>query len=415
MSMMEEMQMKKNALKSGGNSSPQVTAKKTPEAPKGFNTAMLGAGAAKAPKPASNNDDSDDDWGDVDDGPTKPVKPAAPSGIVKRTASGPPETSSNPPPPKVSAAAAPAPKPAAPKPAAPAPAPAPAMSWKEKNALKQKEDKARKEAEAAAKAEKVAAVKAAAPASARAAPAPAPAPAPAKPAAARPAFNGGGGGSADEAEVAELKEKLKTLTENISAEKKKAFDLQKENDALRARIQEVESSPGKTRRDSAAFGDLMSLKGDQNAELEESRRESGVYKKQVEDLKKQLREAGSGGGGGGGGSSETDMREMSSLRDQLHRARKEKEKALKLVIKIVGKQAMASHLKAHESTGDGLASLIENFGGAGVSGGGGSPKGRVSPTKPSMTLASPRKDSPGAEFKRSRMDSYYRTSGVGSY
>jgi hypothetical protein len=191
-------------------------------------------------------------------------------------------------------------------------------------------------------------------------------------------------------------------------EKKKAFDLKKENDLLKNRIAEVEASPGKTRRDSAAFGDLMALKGDQSQELDGVRKELADAKREAEDWRRKAKEGAPGGGAPRGGGGDRDKREMSSLRDQLHRARKEKDKALKLVIKIVGKAAIAQHLKAHEGTGDGLATLVESFGGAGV--GAGSPK-----KKPGMGLASPRKGSPGAEFKRSRMDSYYRTTGVGSY
>ena len=86
------------------------------------------------------------------------------------------------------------------------------------------------------------------------------------------------------------------------------------------------------------------------------------------------------------------------------KALKEKEKALKLVIKMVGKQNLAQHLKLHESTGDGLSSLVASFGGMGT---GSRPNAAASPKKPNGPSML---NSPGSEYKRSRVESYYRAS-----
>lgn len=215
--------------------------------------------------------------------------------------------------------------------------------------------------------------------------------------------SGGGGASSSEiaakdAEIEALKAKNKELTEKAMMDGKKIFDLEREADTLKKRISEVETTPGKQRRDSAAFADSINLMASKSEEIDKIRAELLEARKTIDDLKQTARNVSAPSGT----ASSLDMREMSSLREQLFRAKKDKDKALKLVIKIVGKQNMAQHLKLHETTGDGLASLVASYGGMGT---GGRPNATVTPKKPTGPSML---NSPGSEYKRSRVESYYR-------
>ena len=104
------------------------------------------------------------------------------------------------------------------------------------------------------------------------------------------------------------------------------------------------------------------------------------------------------------------MSELKSLREQLFRTKKEKEKALKLVVKLVGKDNLARHLKLHEATGDGLAALVQSYGGTGVGSGSGSRHRSPSPKKGSPKKVTTTPGTYTSDAKRSRLDSYYKTS-----
>ncbi|GMH60133.1 hypothetical protein TrRE_jg3481, partial [Triparma retinervis] len=207
-----------------------------------------------------------------------------------------------------------------------------------------------------------------------------------------------GDSSGKDAEIASLKAKNKELTEKSMMDGKKIFDLERESETLKKRISEVESAPGRQRRDSAAFADSISLMASKTEEIDKIRAELLEARKTISDLKL----TSSNASAPPGTKPSLDMREMTSLRSQLDRCRKEKEKALRLVVKMVGKHNMAAHLRLHETTGDGLKSLVESYGGMGT---GGRTEGRISPKKPGGPSMI---NSPGSEYKRSRVESYYR-------
>jgi len=455
LSMMDQIKQRQASMKKTGGGGDSPIANQPPKAaPKGFNTALLNAQSKAATKKSSKiDDDSDDDWDDVSDpkpatakkvspdppktasAPTMPPKPAAP--LTKPAA--PPTMPPKPAAPK-SLSAAP-PKPSAPRPGPPvtqskgvgppppikpstsgrpsasstsspyqrsasnasdkSSSPAPTLSWKEKNALKKKED-------AAKRAEKKNKPPVNAPAPA---PAPAPTPSPAHVTATRTSSSVSNAGS-----IGGAADSLESLRSQLEAQMKKNRNLEEENRILQQRLDEVEQSPGKQRRDSAAFKDMSSLNSSKDKDIQR-------LSEELESCYDRLSayESGSKGGGGGGGGN-IDMQEMSSLRRQLKQARKDKEKALKLVVKMVGKEKLSQHLREHEDMGDGLKTLVKSFGSMGVGGGGRSPeKGyRGSPmnkTMPNMPLGlsgglttTPKPGaSPGTEFKRNRMDSYFRT------
>ena len=366
-------------------------------------------------------DDSDDEgWSDNEDSAPIVKKSVPTPSFGKPAASKPPKKSSSPsapkpgpPAPKPGAPKPPAPSapkpsskpgpPSAPKPSAPKPAAKP-MSWKERNAIAKKEAEAKRAKEAEARKEKMASVTG--PSSA--APKKPSAPSPSRLTSSLPSrtsSSGGGGASASElaakdAEIEELKAKNKELTEKAIMDDKKIFDLERETDTLRKRISEVEAAPGKQRRDSAAFADSINLMATKSEEIDKIRADLLEARKTIEDLKRNSKNISAPAGT----SSSLDMKEMSSLREQLYRTKKEKEKALKLVIKMVGKQNLAQHLKLHESTGDGLSSLVASFGGMGT---GSRPNAAASPKKPNGPSML---NSPGSEYKRSRVESYYRAS-----
>ena len=162
-----------------------------------------------------------------------------------------------------------------------------------------------------------------------------------------------------EDDILNLKAENKRVKEELSASQKKVADLSKEKDALLKRIVELQSDPSKQRRDSVAFEDTIKLMSEKTDELDGVRGQLLEARKTIEDLQRAAKyTTGSSGAPG----STFDSKEVSSLREALFRAKKDKDKALKLVIKLVGKNNMAQHMKLHETTGDGLSSLVAEFG-----------------------------------------------------
>ncbi|GMI09634.1 hypothetical protein TrVE_jg9697 [Triparma verrucosa] len=396
MSMMEQIQAKQKAREArvtgeGGAAAPAPAPPGVKSAPKGFNASML----AKVPtRKQSSMGDSDDGWSDNEED-AKPAKPAPPQ--PKKTAGfKPPETSAAPPKINNSTSA----KPAPPKPPELKPA-APGTSWRDKQSAKKAEEDAKKDAKP--------------PPPAR----PAAPPKPTSSMASRMAKKDNGTGMSEKEgnalreELDKEKSKTKSLNQELDALKKKIASVQKENATLLKRVEEGETG-SKGRRDSAAFQDSITMLAQKTEDLDKVRAELMEAKGIMDELRRSNQKMQSAG-------PRLDVKEEGTLKAQLVKMKKDKENALKLVVKLVGKEQLAKHMKLHETTHDGLKSLVSSFGGVGVSprGRGGSPK-RMSPAKMNATMPIKKLEGPApgsfkSPSKRSRMDSYFRSAVQGTH
>jgi hypothetical protein len=445
MSMMDQINAKKGALKpakspaitdSKGSAAKAANSPAEPSGGGGFNTNMLMAKANSAAKKEPKDDD-DDDWSDDDAAPNPqrrsaappladPPKSSTPAPVITKAptpALAPtPPTATTPSPKMERPSPASVPPPSASTPPTPAPtttpskpdrspamqrqtsnnppetrssSPAPPMSWQEKNRLAKKEAEKLK-AERQSKGPV---------------------------AASQPARNNSHNNNNSDGEIAALKIQVSDLENQLSAERRSVQSLKDENQVLKDRVSEAEG-PNAKRRDSAAFKNLMDLKGGGDEELRIVREELRDAKSTIDQMKASAKQSSySGPDPSGSVSSErglNEMAEMSNMRKQLTQARADKEKALKIVVKIIGKKKMAAHLKEHEHSGDALASLIGKFSGRGFDIGDEEMGSPISPRggSPRMnkSMGSPRNKTPGSgqqsEYKRNRMDDYHRSNGI---
>ena len=409
MSMMEQIQAKQQALAAkkvagGGSSPPPPPGVKA--APKGFNQTML-ANVNKGSSSPKRDESDDEGWSDNEED-AMTAKPVIRTGLGKPTASKAPTTSAKPP--KINEATSAKPPPPAPA----AKPPAQKQTWKEKEAARKEALKKAQDEERARRASKFTpasrTIGKPPPLSTASKPPPPSASKPPPPSMSKP-FKSRSSAAASSAEVESLKDELsksqvaeKSLNDENAMLKKKIDDLESERNTLVKRIEEVEAGPGKQRRDSAAFQDSISLMAQKTEDLDQARKDLVDARKTISDLQRSASRMANQTPSGVG----LDMGELKSLREQLFRTKKEKEKALKLVVKLVGKDNLARHMKLHETTGDGLAALVNSYGGTGV--GKGSPRGRSSHRSPSpIRKSSPQKayTPPGSfnnDSKRSNTD-----------
>lgn len=402
MSMMDQIQAKQKAMSNkrgaeGGAPAPAPAPPGVKAAPKGFNASML----AKVPtRKQSSMNDSDDGWSDneEDDKPAKPTPPA-----VKKTGGFVPPTTSAAPPKINNSTSAKPPPPKAPE----LKQLAAGSTWRDKQAAKKAEEDSKKEASKPPPPVKPT-VTAKPTMSARMT---------SKSITKKDAGNANGmsekEGNALREELDKEKAKSKGLNAELEAMNKKIKSLEKENATMLKRVEEGEKG-NKSRRDSAAFQDSISMLAQKTEDVDKLRAELNEAKKTSDELRRSNQKYQAAG-------PRLDVREEGTLKEQLLRMKKDKDKALKLVVKLIGKDQLAKHMKLHETTNDGLSSLVDSFGGVGVGGGKGrsnSPR-RTSPNKMNATLIGTQSGTPPGSFKspskRSRMDSYFRSAVQGTH
>jgi len=234
---------------------------------------------------------------------------------------------------------------------------------------------------------------------------------------------GGTGNMDHDSAIESLERRIKELEGDLRRERERSSSERKEKDILRVRVKELEgiiesmkhhNSNGESkeegdedilltgsRRDSGAWEELSTLKDVLQSELDESRERLHAAELRCEELdgmvnnlhlraemaEQKAHDAMSKRDAVIAGEDEV------GLKRQLLKAKREREKALKLVIHLIGKERLSEHLRHNVATDDLLDSIIRAFGSPGGRGrrGGGGGHHSGGPPPEDMMMNSPRK------------------------